>query len=152
HQWAITTDPSANKIYSVNVGSATLMMVDGKSQASKLVGMGEFPCAIGLDLSSGEIFVANYGGNSVTIIDRVSGSAIDTVKVDPQPQALAIDSIDHKVYVASTHAGTTTILDGAHNKVLATVKTGKFPFAVAVNSKTHKAVVLGMTGEVTVID
>lgn len=38
------------------------------------------------------------------------------------------------------------------NLVIATVKTGKAPFAIATNDKTHKAVVLGMMGELTVID
>ena len=74
------------------------------------------------------------------------------MKAGSQPQALAIDSADHKVYVANTHAGTITILAGMKDSVIATVKTGKAPFAIATNDKTHKAVVLGMMGELTVID
>lgn len=152
HEWAIATDPSANKIYAVNVGSGNLMVLDGKSGATNTVSVGKFPCAIGIDESSGKIFVANYGGNSVTVIDRANASVAATVNVGPEPQALAIDSSDHRVYVTSTHAGTTTIIDGTRNSVIGTIETGKAPFAVAVNSKTHKAVVLGMTGDLTVID
>jgi uncharacterized protein len=152
HLWAITTDSSTNKIYAANVGSSNVMLIDGKSLATKLVDVGAFPCAIDLDSSSGRLFVANYAGKSVTAIDVASGSVLGTVNIGSQPQALAIDSADHKVYVASTHAGTTTILDGIRNSVVATVRTGTAPFAIAANSKTHRAVVLGMAGELTVIN
>ncbi|MGH9493752.1 MAG: ThuA domain-containing protein [Candidatus Sulfotelmatobacter sp.] len=152
HLWAITADPSASQIYAVNVGSSTVMLIDGKSLATKLVNAGAFPCAIDSDSSSGRLFVANYGGNSVTVIDRASASVVSTVAIGSQPQALAVDPANHKVYVVSTHAGTTTILDDIHNSVIATVRTGKAPFAVAVSGKTHAAVVLGMTGDLTVVN
>ncbi len=152
HLWAIAADRATDKVYAVSVGSANLTVIDGKSHATTTVSVGEIPCAIAVDSASGKVFVANYASNTVTVIDGATDSVVGTVKVGSQPQAIAVDSGNHRVFVASTHAGTTTIVDGTNDSVMATVQTGHAPFAIAVNSKSHKAVLLGLDGELTVID
>ena len=98
------------------------------------------------------LYVANYGSDSVTVIDRASAKVVATVKVGERPQAAAVDSKTHRVYVANTHEDSVSVIDGTLNTVIATVKTGKAPYAIAVDRETNKAYVATMAGGVTVID
>ena len=152
HVWAMAANPGNKKIYAVSLGNGVATVINGKSHTSKTVRTGKIPCAIGVDSSSGRVFVANYASGNVTIIDGVNDSVIGTVNVGAYPQSIAVDSSNHKVFVASARGSTTTVLDGTNNSVLGTVRAGQSPFAIAVNPKTHKAVVLGLDGGLTVID
>lgn len=152
HPWAIAANPASRKIYATNVGSATVTVIDGNSFASKIVNVGELPCAITIDSSSARVFVANYGSGSVTIIDGTTDSVVKTVSAGPNPQAIAVDSGNHKVFIANARAGTVNVLDGTNMTGAGTVRAGTAPYAIAVNSKTHKAVILGLAGDLTVID
>ena len=152
HLWAIAANPVTDKVYVASAGSANVTIIDEKSRTTSTVGVGEIPCAVAVDSASGKVFVANYASNNVTVIDRAANSVVGTVKVDARPQAIAVDSGNHRVYVASLHEGTTTILDGTNDSVMRTVEVGRAPFAIAVNSKTHKAVILGLDGQLTMID
>ncbi len=152
HLWAMATNPATKKIYVVSVGSAIATVIDSNSDETKTLKTGEIPCAIAVDSSSGRVFVANYGSGDVTVIDGISDSVVGTVKVVAHPQSIAVDSGNHKVLVVSTRESTATVLDGTNNSVLGTVRTGQSPYALAVNPKTHKAVLIGLDGELTVID
>ena len=147
HLWAMAVDPATKKIYAVSSGSAGAIVIDSKSRATKIVKTGEIPCAIAVDSVSGKVFVANYGGNTVTVIDGGNDSVLATVDVSANPQAIAVDSSNHKVYVASTRAGVVTVLDGTNYSKLRTVKTGNAPYAIAVNSGTHTTIALGLEGD-----
>ena len=151
HLWEIASSPG-RKIYAVSAGSANATIVDSKTHSTRLVALGEIPCAIALDTNTGKTFVANYGSSNVTVIDGASDSVAATVNVASHPQAIAADSGNHTVYVISTHANSTTVIDGTTNSVRATLETGGFPYAIAVDSKTHDAVVLSLDGRLTVID
>lgn len=152
HLWVIAANPEAKKIYTVSVGSANVTVIDDKSHPTTFPDMGQLPCAMAVDDSSGRVFIANYGSNNVTVIDGATDSVVATVSVERNPQAIAVDSNNHKVYVASTHEDAITVLDGTKNSVLGKVKTGKAPFAIAVNNKSHTVAVLGLDGDLTVID
>ena len=152
HLWAIAVNPATKKIYAVSAGSASAIVIDSKSRAPKIVKTGEIPCALAVDASSGKVFVANYGGNTVTVIDGVTDSVLATVDVSANPQAITVDSSNHRVYVASTRAGVVTVLDGTNYSELRRVKTGNAPYAIAVNSGTHTAVALGLEGDPIAID
>jgi YVTN family beta-propeller protein len=152
HLWAMAANATTKKLYVVSVGSSNLTVIDGNRHAAKVVSTGSIPCAVAVDSSLGKVFVANYASNNITVIDGISDSVVATVAAGALPQAIAVDSSSHKVYIASTHAGTVTVIDGTSNSVVGTIETGKGPFAMAVNNKTHKAVVLGLEGDLTVID
>jgi YVTN family beta-propeller protein len=152
HLWSLAAIPMTKKIYAVSVGAAEVTVIGQKLKSTTLRGIGELPCAIAVDYSSGKVFVANYGSNNVSVIDGATDSVVTTISVAPNPQAIAVDSSNHNVYVASTREGTVTVLDGTSNSVLGKVKASKAPYAVAINNKSHKAVVLDLGGGLTVID
>jgi YVTN family beta-propeller protein len=159
HLWGITAgDAIATKrIYLTGSGSSKLWAIDEKTNAVTSVATGEIPCAVAVDSMAKRIYVANYGSDSVTVIDAASEDAasekvIATVQVGQRPQAVAVDSKAHRVYVANTHGDTVSVIDGTLNRVVATLKTGKAPYAIAVDREMHRAYVATMAGGVTVID
>jgi YVTN family beta-propeller protein len=152
HLWAMAANTTTNKLYVVSVGSSNLTIIDGTSHAAKVLNAGANPSSVAVDSTLGKVFVTNYASDNISVIDCVNDSVVATVKAGALPQAIAVDSSNHKVFIASTHAGTITVLDGTTLTVTGAIETGKAPFTVAVNSKTHKAVVLGLAGDLTVID
>ena len=152
HLWAIATNPQSKKVYVASVGSADVTVIDAKLHSITFLDVGELPCAIAVDYSSGKVFIANYGSNNITVLDGPTDAVLATVSVTNSPQAVAADSSNHTVYVASTREDAITVLDGKSNSVIGKLKTGKAPFAIAVNTKSHTAVVLGLDGDLTVID
>jgi len=152
HMWAMAASPAKKKLYAVSVGNSNVTIIDGNTHTTKVVKAGENPSAVAVDHTTGKAFIANFASNDVTVIDGSTDSVVGTVTVSPKPQAIAVDSSSHKVYVASTHERTVTVLDGTSHSVLGTVRTDTAPFAIAVNSNTHVAAVLGLDGNLSVID
>jgi len=152
HLWAMAANPSTNKLFVVSVGSSNLTIIDGKTHTSKVLNIGANPSSVAVDSTLGRVFVTNFASDNISVIDGVNDSVITTVKTGTLPQAIAVDSSNHKVFIASTHAGSITVLDGTTNTVTGTIETKTSPFALAINNKTHKVVVLGLEGDLTVID
>ncbi len=82
------------------------------------------------------VYVANGGGNTVSVLDAVDVRPQATVEVGAHPAALATDNHHNAVYVASrgTHGyGSVSFLDAETSRVVATVPVSKAPAALAVD-------------------
>lgn len=65
----------------------------------------------------GDFFVANYGSNSVSIVNG-STLAVSTVSVMAEPNGLAYDPMDHAVFVADYGANNVTEISTVTDKVV----------------------------------
>jgi len=65
---AVTVNSIANKIYVANTGGATVMVIDGATNATSLVTVGVPPYAMAVNPVTGRVYVANEGGGTVTVI------------------------------------------------------------------------------------
>ncbi len=99
-----------------------------------------------------KIYVALYGGTTVTVIDGASNSTT-TVAVGSYPWSVAVNPVTNKIYVANESSSTVTIIDGATSGT-ATVAVGLGPISVAVNPITNEIYLTngGSPGSVTVIN
>ena len=88
--------------------------------------MGTTPTDLTVDQSAGTIYVANYGSNSVTIIDAAT-LATSTLPLAGNPFSVAVDSATHTAYVGTRANSTAVIRGGA---ILSTAPGG---YAVAFN-------------------
>jgi YVTN family beta-propeller protein len=86
-----------------------------------------------------QVYVANYGGTTVTVIDGATNGTA-TVTVGSVPNAVAVNAVTNKVYVANDSSNSVTVIDGATNGTT-TVTVGSNPRAVAVNPVTNKVYV-----------
>jgi YVTN family beta-propeller protein len=102
-------------------------------------------------------YVANFAGNSVTILDVVNMREDRTVEVGTAPVAVASNATADEVYVVNSApgqaAGSLSIIDTKHNTVVDTLRLGRAPSAIAVDPAGLRAYVANTgSNSVAVID
>src|SRR2546425_749311 len=98
------------------------------------VPVGANPTFTAYDSSKGEVFVANYGAATVSVISDSSNTVVATVGVGASPFGVAYDSGKGEVFVANTGAGTVSVISDSSNTVVATVGVGTNPYGVVYDS------------------
>ena len=137
-----------------------LVPTSGHGQAIvATVAAGHAPEAVAINTVTNKIYVANYLGGTVTIIDGATNST-STVQVGAHPLAIAVNEVTNKIYVAQRGSfpasggdpGGITVIDGASGASTKVVDPNAFlPRAVAVNSVTNKIYVANFRN-ITVLD
>jgi len=115
------------------------------------VNVGYAPRTIAVNKVTNKIYVANWAGQSVTVIDGATDNT-DTVYV-PQIDVLglAVNEVTNKIYVTDDSSDAFTVIDGT---TLSTTPVTVAPDArsVAVNPVTNKIYTPSLFGELTIID
>jgi YVTN family beta-propeller protein len=137
-------------------GSGLLAMLLAASGASAqsvtaTVAAGTQPQAVAVNPVTNKIYVSNFNGNSVTVIDGVTNTPT-TIAAGSNPGGIAINPVTNKIYVVKGGSDNVTVIDGATDTTT-TVAAGSTPYWVAVNPVTNKIYVANYSGNsVTVID
>jgi YVTN family beta-propeller protein len=132
HAWGMALNETTGTLYVTRVGSSELVMVDEISGLTTIP-TGAFPSAVAVNPVTNVVYVANYGDDTVTVIDGARRTVTATIKVGRRPQALAVDTKKNRVYVANTHSNDIAVIDAARNIVLQTLHVGKNPYALVVD-------------------
>ncbi len=141
HPWGLAVDEQRGIVYVTEIGKGTLVAYHEDSGKTETAPTGPMPDAIAIDEAANRIYVANYVGDSVTVLDGVTLRPVATVAAGHHPQALAVDGRRHRVFVANTHSNDVTVIDGTSNRVLATLAGGTNPYAIAVDPESGDAYV-----------
>ena len=144
HLWAIALSPASSEVYVTRIGSGDVVALDEKSTASIPVSTGKIPCAIAINSKTNTLYVANYGDDSVTVIDGSKHVAVATVHVGAQPHAIAVDAKTNLIYVANTHGNSVTVIDGVSNVAVTSLEAGINPYAITVDSQNGMVYVANM--------
>ena len=75
---------------------------------------GTNPNAVTVNPVTNKVYVANFGGTTVTVIDGAT-NATTTVLTGTSPIAVAVNPVTNRVYVANWGVATVTVIDGATN-------------------------------------
>jgi YVTN family beta-propeller protein len=117
------------------------------------IGVGSGPYGVGIDPSTGTVYVANEQSNTVSVIDEATGTVTATIGVGNDPVGVGVDPASDTVYVANTDDNTVSVIDGATGTVTATIGVGNFPEAVGVDPATDTVYVANtLDNSVSVID
>jgi uncharacterized repeat protein (TIGR02543 family) len=100
----------------------------------------------GISSDATHVWVANYGGNSVTELNASSGSAVQTIGVGSGPHAVSSDGTH--VWVANNGSNTVTELNASDGSAVQTIGVGSYPVAVSSDG-THVWVVNNGNNTVT---
>ena len=166
----VAVNSVTNQIYVVNAcgsdpscAGGTVTVIDGVTNNTTSVNVGNSPDAVALDSVTNKIYVVDFGSASVTVIDGATNNTL-TVSVGFAPYSVAVDSVTNKVYVVNLcgsdplchHVGTVTVIDGATNKTTS-VNVGLQPSFAAVDPVTNQIYVANTGASyggdtVTVID
>src|SRR5438132_704729 len=98
------------------------------------VPVGANPTFAAYDSGQGEVFVANTGDDTVSVISDSSNTVTATVSVGAGPFGVSYDSGTGEVFVANTGDDTVSVISDSSNTVTATVGVGTAPYGVAYDS------------------
>jgi YVTN family beta-propeller protein len=146
HLWGLAQ--FEDTIFVTHVQDASMAAINLDNGKLEEITTGAMPCAIAIDAKVREIYVANYWGGSVTVVNLRTHQVTGTVNVGGRPQAIAVDPDERLVYVADTLHRTVTVFDGGSRRVIDTFKIEESPYALFVDPPTHDvyAATLGEKG------
>jgi YVTN family beta-propeller protein/parallel beta-helix repeat protein len=96
--------------------------------------VGTNPFGIAYDSGKGEVFVTNYGSNTVSVISDSTNAVVATVSVGTEPFGVAYDSGKGEVFVTNYGSTSVSVISDSANTVVATVFVGSIPLGVAYDS------------------
>jgi YVTN family beta-propeller protein len=153
HQNPIAMEPSSDGayIYVVSQGNGTAPgWLDIINTATNTIGasvqVGLSPTSIYLDTYLNRLYVANTGGNSVTVLDASNVSlgvnpaipTLATVTVGSRPVSVAALPNGLSFYVANSSANTVSVVSSTSFSVVATVPVGTNPVFIATEPSSTK--------------
>jgi YVTN family beta-propeller protein len=126
-------------IASIHEDTIYRMSADGKTTTS--VKVGYRPCAIALSPDGGTLAVANWGDQSVSLLDSASLKLLGTVKVGSHPADVAWNN-DGRLFAANAGGDTVSVIDTKKKSVIESIRTsldfqipvGSTPVALAVDT------------------
>ena len=109
------------------------------------------PGEVDIDPLTGRVYVANYGNNTVSVLDGWTDRTIATIPVGAGPGGIVFDR--GRVFVANSFDGTISVINARTNKVIKTIDTGTiFSQQLAVNHHLRKLYVAVYQAPVLVYD
>jgi YVTN family beta-propeller protein len=163
----VAVNAVTNTIYVANSGSNSLTVIDGATNTTSTIIVGQSPKAVAVNPVTNKIYVAN-GDGSVTVIDGVTNATVtmsmNTIDLTVAPSAVAVNPVTNKIYVAADNVpgiqhGRIGIIDGATNAIQLMNMSAVYATGIAVNSVTNKIYVASVDlgggapiGVVTIID
>lgn len=135
----IAVNLNTNRIYSCNLSSNSLSVINGKTQTLITnVNVGESPRSVAINTMTNTIYVANKGSNSVSVINGETNTVTSTISVEQSPFGIAVNLNTNKVYVSNESSNTVSVIDGSSNSVIKSISVGEAPEEVIVNVDKNK--------------
>jgi DNA-binding beta-propeller fold protein YncE len=115
------------------------------------VDVGPAPRAVVVNTVTNKIYVGNWAGHSVTVIDGVTDNTEEVGVPQTDVLGLAVNQVTNKIYVTDDSTDAFTVIDGT---TLSTTSVTVAPdaWSVAVNPITNKIYAPSTLGYLTIID
>ena len=146
--------PNASRLYVVNSAEGTV--------TENVASTPTVPTTISLPAGSKPVFVhtaennnvytANFGNNTVSVINTTLNVVTATVAVGTHPVALAETPNGQKLYVANQSSGTVTVISTIDDTVIATIPVGSSPVWTVARPDSARIYVLDSNGTIYDID
>src|SRR5439155_26579921 len=88
--------------------------MDGATNSTSTVPAGTNPAAVAVNSVANKIYLANFFGNDVTVIDGATDSFLSMVTVRTGPYAVVVNPVTNKVYVADLISNDVTVVTEQH--------------------------------------
>jgi YVTN family beta-propeller protein len=100
--WGVAASPDGSRVYVTNSGSDSVTVIDGTTQEVLIpaVGVGTEPRGVAV-APDGTVYVANFGSNSVSVLDSEREYAAVHVAVGAGPEGVAVGG-DGTAYVTNS--------------------------------------------------
>jgi len=135
--------------------SGTRLPVGATPTVVATISVGSWPEGIAVDTQRNRIYVANWQGDSISVISGADNSVVATIPLagGSKPIAVAANPITDLIYAADYGSNRVSVIDGTNNSVTATITVGGTPAGIAVNPSTNRIYVANnLDGTVSVIN
>ncbi|GAA3628027.1 hypothetical protein GCM10022223_51680 [Kineosporia mesophila] len=161
--WGVAVNPATDTAYVSSRSGNALRSVSGNATAGGSAPVGSFPLGTAYNPFNGYVYVANFSGGSVTVVDPATMTVVATVSttslgaVGANPYWVAVDESTGQVVVSFYSAGATVgVIDPATNALtslaLPAGQSGDRHVGITVDSVHHVAYVADSTaGAVSVV-
>jgi len=117
------------------------------------VPVGNDPRTLGSNFKINELYVSNFGSNTVSVINTTTKTVVDTISVGKGPLSPTSNDILKKLYVPSSTDNTISVIDETTHKVTKTLSVGKGPQYAAIDGLHGKVYVNNVVDKtVSIID
>ncbi len=123
----IEVNARGNRIYAAGNLSQTLEVIDIEARrviASIPVGSKPYTCAISPDEKT--VYVSNWGGDSIAVVDVSSSAVLRNIKVQEKPNDLLL-ARDGRLFVANGNRNTVSVIDTRKSQVIEQIDVALVP-------------------------
>lgn len=150
----VAVAPGGARIYVSNPESRSVSVLERRGARHVVVaevpaGAGPLGIAVAPD---GRVFVADWYGDTVSVLDPLSLRVAAAITVGQSPSGLATDPAGTRLFVANRDSNTVSVVDLASLQVLATVPVGHAPFGVTHDGTGRVFVANVQSNDVSVLD
>ena len=96
------------------------------------VGVGSFPAGVAVNPGGIRVYVANAGGNTLSVIDATANTALPSITVGSGAQDVTVNADGTRVYVTNAVSNTVSVINAITDAVVATVPGFSAPKGVVV--------------------
>ncbi len=146
----IRVNQSLNRVYLIT-GTGLLHVLDGTSHALiTTLSVGSlnptilFPIQVAVNESTGQVIVADFNNDTVTIIDGLTNTLLATLAVGDGPSAVAVNELSNRIYVGNLNDNTISFIDGGSLTVTATLPMPLRPAILSVDASVSRIFVSTM--------
>ena len=136
------------------LGSITVIDTATSTVVTKIPVCPDFTCSPAIPAvtpNGARVYVTNSFQDTVTVIDTLTNTVIDTIIVGQSPLGIAITPDGTRAYVAN-HSGSISIIDTSTNTVITTIADSDIPLGVAITPDGSRAYVSNARGSISVVD
>ena len=115
--WLIDINPTTHRAYvteSGPFGGNNVDVIDITTASSPTlvatVPVGTDPYGVAVDATDNLVYVSNYGGNTVSVIDGLSNTVRQTIPVGSNPQGVAFNPAATSAYIANGGSNTMSVI------------------------------------------
>lgn len=124
HIWV--TDSNQNTVKVVN-GARDNLLAN--------ISVGSYPRGIAFDANSGDLYVANYVSNTISIINPTTYAVIKTLNLNSGWNPTGVVAANgYNVYVSDDGTNEVTLISGSTNSFVTNITVGNGPFGLAYDS------------------
>ena len=95
---------------------------------------GDFPTEIALNSITNDLYVANSGSNTVSVIDLSNHKVKNVIDVGTRPNGVAFNPDTNNLYVVNSGSNTVSVIDTSVNDVIDDIVVDSFPTDIGLDS------------------
>jgi YVTN family beta-propeller protein len=124
-----TFDPSNGDMY-LPTGSEVDVIAPNSASVVKSIPVGSDPAVL-YDPENNQLYVANFGSATVSIIAGANNRVVSTLSVGTYPTIPVLDPTSGNVYVVNDGSNNVSVISGLTDTIVATIPVGRGPVSPA---------------------